>query len=304
MKPRHSIRTDINILEEQRERRGAIRIVREKHCKPVFYIALAHKLRFLVFALLLMTLIPPRIYGTLIIAKRTRAGELIVGADSQVANISKSRDLKICKIRKFGKFYFAISGLYEDRATGYDPYKIAEASMAAAKCDTIDCAAEALKRDIKGPFLTMLEASLKVDGLAMFTQWFVNGYPLDILVFGFHGGTTVIHQLLVRVKSATEPFKLDWEHSRCPGERCPLQEQFFAAGQTELAFEVVNNRQITQNADPSQLIHDWIAAVDRISDDVGPPYSVLRITPNGRVEWAYGWNGACEVAAPPRNRKW
>lgn len=236
--------------------------------------ATSPKLRFTLFVLT-AALSRGQPHGTAAVAIWTPTRALLA-ADSMVGHMDNSPATATCKIRKSGRFFFSLSGLYRNANTGFDAWKIAADVIPKAR--TVSEAGLLMEKALGPPLDNALE-EIKRSNSAAYAANFKDSF-LAFFVVGVDAGKPVMSG---RNFVPGEVLK-----SEFPGEH---QGQTGGVGYNTFGEHSAMDRMFSDTAltkllaDPIRAARVLIQAeIDGTPTKVGPPIAILGVTRLGH-EW-------------------
>jgi hypothetical protein len=215
---------------------------------------------------------------------------VVIAADSAAVDEAGNPAAPECKIRQIGKFVYVPNKLTEDSASQYNLHHIVEN---VGERESLGDLAEALREAIPEPLIRSLIAARQRNP-ARFRENFEAPPPqaLGIALAGIDGGRPSLVDLRFFIKDLeAETIGLRIEEHRCPGAGCPKGTALVLAGPKDLKERFAAKYPNYWTASTDSLAKNAEAfvqmAIDARLPDVGPPISVLVISPNG-LEWRKG----------------
>jgi hypothetical protein len=194
--------------------------------------------------------------------------------DSKASDLKGNPIANICKIRRAGRFYLAMSGFYDNPATGFDAWKLAGA--ATEKAGSVPEAASLAEKAISGPLHAAVEELRKAD-----PKGFEANFSESYLTF-FVVGTDSKKPLASARSFApgeTQAAEYPGDHLVRPGsvalnnfgERLALDKKYPRQTQG-----------LRAGADPLAAAREFLQIeIDGEPAKVGPPISILELTEQG-----------------------
>jgi hypothetical protein len=202
--------------------------------------------------------------------------KVVVGTDSMVAHFSSAHPTLACKIRHYGRFWFVASGLYRYDPTGYNMWSLAHDALAEAK--SVPDAANAIADKVSTPLeiaLGNIRLGHPIDYKNTFSESFA-----AFMVIGVEDGKVVaagrnfVPQGILKVEypgpREVTPSSIGYLNFGEGG----AMERVYPYGSQALVMLL--------NKDPGDAIRTLIQIeIDSTPKKVGPPISILEVTPTG-----------------------
>ena len=242
-------------------------------------IAKPHVTRFvamLVASLLLFSEVP---WATYVIVTKQRK-TIVIGADSKVSMAISGKSSIVCKILEVRRgVFFSAAGLYGQKSSGFDVSKMA----GIAGTESIGV------REISERFVSLVSRPLQ-EAAAAARKWnpeyFAEHFAsptLGVAFMGYEKGvpTIVVHYFLVSFDRQDKP-RLRIRTNSCPGD-CPRGDDGILKielGDSKPAQVFVANHPDFWNVGQIEGVRQLLnLTINALPDDVGPPDSILQITP-------------------------
>jgi hypothetical protein len=221
------------------------------------------------------------VHGTGAIAIWT-PDKIVLAVDSKVRHLDGTQESShnICKIITVGGFSLAMSGLYDNPATGYDAWELARASLGISK--TIPDAASQVEKAIR-PKLEAALSATKKNNPAVFEKelsdsylaFFVAGVDSgDLRMAGrnFVRGRDSLVEVLAKEYPGTNPVTPDAIGFSVFGEHKAIDSHY----SDDAMARLLGSQDITKSA--TQLLQ---LEIDEEAATVGPPRAILEINKLG-----------------------
>ncbi len=224
-----------------------------------------------------------------------RPQKVVVGADSMVTRMSsKLPAVSSCKIRHYGRFWLVASGLYGYTPTGYNMWSLAREVLTEAK--SASSAADTIAGKVSDPLQVAL-GQIRLGSPTEYRTAFKAGVFLAFAVIGVE-----LEKVVVARRDFSTEGLLKEDYPPSPNVS-PGAMGYFHIGYgdaIEQAYPINSGQlQALLRGSASDVIKKLIQIeIDKEPQNVGPPISILEVTPSG-----YHWieeGGACQDATSTR----
>jgi hypothetical protein len=217
-----------------------------------------------------------------------RPQKVVVGTDSMVTQIAKFPPVSSCKIRHYGRFWITASGLHGYMPTGYNIWSLTKEILIHAK--SVPDAADAIVDKVSDPLKIAL-GQIKLGSPLEYSNTFKEGNFLDFVVIGADSEKMVVAGRGFAVGPSP---KEDYPGTRnvSPGDVAYLHFGHGKAIEQAYPRNSQESRTLISKTPGDVAIKKLIQIeIDNEPQSVGPPISLLEVTPFGD-HWIE--SGACQ----------
>lgn len=216
---------------------------------------------------------------------------IVIAMDSQLSALDGSSVGTYCKIREYGHFTVAFTGLAFDRESGFDAFEIARASLSTGREDK---ALAGFKRQMTKGLLAVAEWDSAHNPGNTSLNW-KGRYILSAVVAWRKSRTPKMHAYNFSiVKDASQGLTVHAEVQRCPGD-CKDGLTLYLGGPHMVNEDYYRQFPEKFQANPISVLRGYVQLlINKFPMDYGGPIAIIRIDRSG-TRWVQG--GVCRDSA-------